>query len=322
MENQSSLQPYRAESLVVGSHSLRLPPRTASLLYVSDEDPNTVSSGFSIGITITFIGGQPEVKTLSPGEPSTIYVRMLIKEPPDEKEVPRPNYYPTYAGLSPEQKWIYLSWLRDIVTPIDVGYLFIYYYGLERQLLIGEFGLAFEEILLLRKYHKHPSFFSYSNAALLHSCILRKRRDRLEELYRTEELGFLDNTGLLIAHHLGCDLSADSLVHTSPRIDGVNRRYMKLHPELYSTTVNEMLREHYGEADFPFAGRYDIRKLPGSQQILFANISFPQEIRTPNLPDFFGYGPFASEVKKLLNDAHERVKVKLKALRTRKRPNL
>ena len=133
MENQSSLQPYRAESLVVGSHSLRLPPRTASLLYVSHEDPNTVSSGFSIGITVTFIGGQPEVKTLSPGEPSTIYVRMLIKEPPGESEVPRPNYYPTYAGLSPEQKWLYLSWLRDIVAPIDVGYLFIYYYGLERQ---------------------------------------------------------------------------------------------------------------------------------------------------------------------------------------------
>src|SRR5713226_1204245 len=175
MENQSSLQPYRAESLVVGSHSLGLSARTASLLYVSDEDPNTVSSGFSIGITVTFIDGQPEIKTLSPSEPSTIFVRMPIKEPADEKEVPRPNYYPTYAGLSPEQKWIYLSWLRDIVTPIDVGYLFIYYYGLERQLLIGEFDLAFEEILLLRKHHKHPSFFSYSNAALLHSCILKEK---------------------------------------------------------------------------------------------------------------------------------------------------
>src|SRR5882724_6303454 len=110
MENQSSLQPYSAESLVVGSHSLRLPPRTASLLYVSDEDPNTVSSGFSIGIMISFIDGQPEVKTLSPSEPSTIYVRMPIKEPADKKEVPRPDYYPTYAGLSQEQKWIYLNW--------------------------------------------------------------------------------------------------------------------------------------------------------------------------------------------------------------------
>lgn len=49
-----------------------------------------------------------------------------------------------------------------------------------------------------------------------------------------------------------------------------------------------------------------------------ANISFPQEIRTLTLPDFFGYGPFASEAKTLLNDAHDRVKGKLKAMRARK----
>lgn len=111
MENQSRLQPHGAQSLAVGNHTLRLSPRTASLLYLSDEDPNTVSSGFGIGILISFIDGQPEIGTLSPSEPSTIYVRMPIKDPPNEKEVPSPGYYPTYAGLSPEQKWIYLSWL-------------------------------------------------------------------------------------------------------------------------------------------------------------------------------------------------------------------
>ncbi len=78
------------------------------------------------------IGGQPEEKTLSPGEPSTIYVRMLIKEPPGESEVPRPNYYPNLSGLSPEQKWLYLSWLRYIVAPIDVGYLIYLSRWLER----------------------------------------------------------------------------------------------------------------------------------------------------------------------------------------------
>ena len=136
------------------------------------------------------------------------------------------------------------------------------YYGLERQLLIGEFDLAFEEIVLLRKHHKHPSFLAYSNAALLHSCILQKRRDRLEELYQTEELGILDNTGLMIAHHFGCDLSGNSLIHISPKIGGVNRRYMKIHSDLYSATLSEVLKERYGAPYFPFAGRYRINKLP------------------------------------------------------------
>jgi hypothetical protein len=316
MDKQIHLQPYRAESLVVGNQTLRLPQRTTALLYVSDEHPDSVSSGFGVGITITFIDGQPEVKTLSPSEPSTIYLKMSVKEPSNEQGIPGPGYYPTYAGLSPEQKWIYLSWLRDVVKPpSDIGYLFIYYYGLERQLLIGEFDLAFEEIVLLRKHHKHPSFLAYSNAALLHSCILKKRKDRLEELYRTGELGTLDNTGLMIAHQLGCHLSGDSLIHISQKIRGVNRRYVKIHPDLYLTTLSEVLKERYGDRCFPFAGRYDIRKLPRCQQILFANISFPQDIRTPTLPDFFSYGPFASEVKELLSDTHERIKTKLKTMK-------
>jgi hypothetical protein len=107
-------------------------------------------------------------------------------------------------------------------------------------------------------------------------------------------------------------------MNISRKIDGVNRRYIKVHPELYSITVNEILKEQYGDTYFPFAGRYEISKLPGSQQILFANISFPQEIRTPILPDFFGYSPFSGEVKRLLDATHERVKAKLRTMRTRK----
>ena len=95
MDKQTHLQPYRAESLVVGNQTLRLPHRTAALLYVSDEHPDSVSSGFGIGITITFIDGQPEVKTLSPSEPSTIYLKMSVKEPTSKQGIPGPGYYPT-----------------------------------------------------------------------------------------------------------------------------------------------------------------------------------------------------------------------------------
>jgi len=107
-------------------------------------------------------------------------------------------------------------------------------------------------------------------------------------------------------------------MHISPKIGGVNRRYMKSHPDLFSTTLNEVLEERYGGAYFPFAGRYDIRELPGSKQILFANNSFPQEIRTPTLPNFVSHDPFANEVKEVLSNTHERVKGKLKSRRTPK----
>ena len=126
MDNRGRIQPYRAESLVVGNQMLRLPRRTAALLYLSDKRPDNVSSGFGIGITITFIDGQPEVRTLSPSEPSTIYLKMCVKKPTNEQGIAGPGYYPTYAGLSAEQKWIYLNWLRDVAKPpIDIGYLFV-----------------------------------------------------------------------------------------------------------------------------------------------------------------------------------------------------
>ncbi len=316
--NDQDIQPAKIQCFAIGSCRFLVPPRTARLLYLSEEDPSHVSFGPSIAISLDMLSGQPGVWQLPQGEPSTIYSRLPVNEPANTDEIPRPSYYPSYVGLSPEQRWIYLTWLRDIAAPINIGYVFIYYYGLERQLLTGEFDLSFEEILFLRQHHKHNSLLAYSNAALLHSCIYRKRKDRLQELYRNEELERLGNTGLLIAHHLGYDLSQESLINISSEVDGINRRYIKTQPELFAAILSEVLREKYGDAYLPFAGRYQIADLPSSQQILFANISFPQEIRTPLIPNFFDYGPFSDEVRKLFDETHQRVKVRLKEGRKRR----
>ena len=69
-----------------------------------------------------------------------IYVGSLVIRPSDPTAVPTPDYYPSYAGLSPEQRWVYLNWLTDVSQPVYIGYVFLYYYGLERQLLSGDFN--------------------------------------------------------------------------------------------------------------------------------------------------------------------------------------
>jgi hypothetical protein len=47
--------------------------------------------------------------TISYGdEPSVIYTKQPVSVPADEMLVPRSPYYPTYSGLTPEQKWVYL----------------------------------------------------------------------------------------------------------------------------------------------------------------------------------------------------------------------
>ena len=47
------------------------------------------------------------------------------------------GYYPTYARISPNQRANYLRWLSNgRVDPLnDIGYAFLFFYGLERRLL-------------------------------------------------------------------------------------------------------------------------------------------------------------------------------------------
>jgi len=84
-------------------------------------------------------------------------LKLPIKEPTRPDSVEPLGYYPSYAALRPEQRWVYLNWLRNVTEEVNIGYVFIYYYGLERQLLTGKFDRAFDEILKLREYHQNKS---------------------------------------------------------------------------------------------------------------------------------------------------------------------
>lgn len=302
----------------VRDHEIATSKRTAKLLFISDEDPGSVSKFASLSITIDLIGGTVRACKVSPQEPSVIYLRMPVRKPRNPDEIPRPNYYPTYAELTPEQKWIYLNWLRQISEPVNIGYVFIYYYGLERHLLLGDFDLAFEEILQLRKYHKNHSFLVYSRSALLHSCVFRKRPDRLEDLSRSGELFGSGNAELLMAYQLGFDLTPRSLIQVSTPISGLNRTYLTSERDLFESSLGECLRSKYGDIYFPFASRFKLMDLPRREEILFANISFPSEIRTPELPSFLDHDAFTQEIRVLFGETHERVKGSLRQRRKRK----
>jgi hypothetical protein len=315
METNQQLVPSGTKVITLRGHNLIVPERTARLLYVSDEDPSGVSQTFGNVLTINIIGGQIKVNNLSENEPSTIFTKMLVRKPSNPDEIPRPDYYPTYAGLTPEQKWIYLNWLSQISVPVNIGYVFIYYYGLERHLLLGEFNLAFEEILLLRKYHQNQSFSFYSGAALLHSCVFRKRLDMLEKLNQSEELTDLENSELLMVFQLGFDFTADSLIKASKKIRGINQRYIKSDLVSFKATLEGCLRKRYGDAYFPFGSRYKLKDLPKQRDILFANISFPTEVRTPEIPSFLQYTPFLDEVREVFAEAHDKMKIYLRERR-------
>ncbi len=84
------------------------------------------------------------------------------------------GYWPSYRDISPSCRLIYLRWLStgkaDPAT--DIGYVFLYFYGLERRLLVDRPGpeegaLLVAELRRLRSiYAGNGSFDGYSRALL------------------------------------------------------------------------------------------------------------------------------------------------------------
>jgi tellurite resistance protein len=71
--------------------------------------------------------------------------------PPTGRELP---YWPSYSGLNPNQRRLYLQWLAGnrSTTPPELGYSFLFFYNLERRALIEreDIGPVFKEVCRLR----------------------------------------------------------------------------------------------------------------------------------------------------------------------------
>ncbi len=90
----------------------------------------------------------------------------------------RMDYWPSYSKISPEARGAYLEWLSSgkADTEADIGYIFLYFYGLERRLLHdseyscvtkNEIDTICTEIeRLLAIYSGNRSFYAYASSLL------------------------------------------------------------------------------------------------------------------------------------------------------------
>lgn len=294
----------------------KIPPYRKELLLISYENPK--GHGFGLQFTISIsdsgdIGLNQEI----PDDPSTIYAVLPAMDPLNPEKVEKLSYFPSYSGMNSEQRGIYLRWLYDVSREIDIGYVFVYYYGLERHLVGGNFDAAFDEIQLLRRHHNNGSFQSYSASALVHSCLLRKRADKLQELYSTGGFDYFENSNLLILYYNNLDITSDMMFQLAMRLSGVNKRYIKQSPELYKEKITEVLIKKFGNAGYPLAKQFTLDDVDGIPYPIFANISFPPDVRTPPLPNLLRHDAFINEMGAIFQEIHEAVKSETK----RKRKN-
>lgn len=240
-------------------------------------------------------------------EPSALYSKLPIRK--TTHKVERPPYYPSYTSLSPEQRYMYLSFLADPYGSHDIGYVFIFYYGLERHLLLGNFDDSFDIILKLRDVHSNASFQSYSADALVLTSIMRNRLDKFNDfllsLDKPYELDIMPNLYLLMKESVNESLTAAEIMHFSTSFGFTNKRYIKSNPSLFEDYLQNAIQE------LEHKNRLNIPKLKPSKLTvpLFANYSLRDVL--VSVPDYFSSKQFVGKGYMLLTTAHNMCKQEL-----------
>jgi hypothetical protein len=285
-----------------------IPEPTKSLLWITDEDTSKIAPVHQIRIEIKMGEQGVEANTIDESynfysEPSLIWTRLPV-EKNDELETQK-MYYPTYSGLSSRHRYQYLNWLRDITQETNLSYVFLYYYGLERQLLIGNYDLAVEEILRLLKYHDKGTFKNYVVNALVLGSGYRKRPDIIKKA------PFILDEPSDISLYLQClakdKLSAEEIIKLSNRVGFTNKRYIKEYPDLFKKELQKII-DAYQEKNGDFLQGIDIEKLPKESWASMANTSIPDAVSTTKFPSILDGTSLKDTLKDLLQEAHLKVK--------------
>lgn len=119
-------------------------------------------------------------------EPALIDPRLPIARSVDECRERRLNYWPSYSTATEPARASYLQWLQSgrSEPSADIGYVFLYFYGLERRALhdsrtsataAGEIPAIEAEVTrLLGLYGEQPSFRRYGSDFLDYSRAIRQ----------------------------------------------------------------------------------------------------------------------------------------------------
>lgn len=245
-------------------------------------------------------------------EPSAIYSDLPIIKPSESVMVESPPYYPSYKELSPQQRWEYWKFLSNpFSSQNDVGYAFLFYYGLERHLLSGKLDKAFEITLKLRSYYSNQSFQLYTANALFLTCITKNRADLVQKLIASSEQNLSStlppNILLMLKYKFEIPLNASDIIENHRYFGFTNNRYIENEPELFSKVLSEFLVQNF-KSDCIDLNEYfpmDIEALPSEQREMFINSSLRGYKASAPI---FNNKKLSSKISTLLYDTHETVK--------------
>jgi uncharacterized tellurite resistance protein B-like protein len=254
--------------------------------------------------------------SMSP-EPSCINTELRVGDASDESGC-RLGYWPSYDALSEVQRAHYLSWLASgrKERAKEVGYAFIFFYGLERRALVDEEDLdviADEVSRLLALHGDSGSFRSYA------SSFLRYLNARIGRVRPTQSLAgdFIDadrgrldkeTLELMLAEilqagkHLPADLAfevarADIRSSRSVVVTRVAQQFRELFRRKYA--------DKYGEGMAVSAAKYDKPLYYQPASSMFRGSA----IGPASVPDVLGQQTQFTPIVEIWNECIEELKL-------------
>ncbi|MCS6267729.1 MAG: TerB N-terminal domain-containing protein [Vampirovibrio sp.] len=309
------------EKNVVNSTPLKvkldtIPNEIMELLWFADGEFENYNTDLTNSSKVKISDYTIEISLSSTVEPSVISFNNVIKEPSLDTFIENLGYYPAYHSITPEQRWVYLNWLRHIDSPIHIGYIFLFYYGLERHLFFGDYESAFNMVLRLRKHHKNTSFLSYSSDALIACSIINNRVDFLLQFIENtpiEEV-IISDLYLLAKRSLNIALTALELMSLAKKVNFNNERYIKNESEFFEVELTQLIFEKFNCDGIPIK-QFIIDSSVLTEEIIAANYSLKS--RTVQIPSLINSFEFTGIARELLQKTHDNLKVKLRSIRSR-----
>lgn len=253
-------------------------------------------------------GVKLEISFSSDEEPSALDVFLPIKKGADCEKL---GYYPAYSDLNEVQRYQYLNWLKDINQEIDISYIFIFYYGLERYLFTDKWKDACNMIYKLQKNHSNGSFYSYSSDALLMTALKHKDISLLEMLdkEKIQPLAYASIKGALAK-----SFNASDIVSFSRIVGWTNKRYMDSEYNLFLSELEKILKNTFNSNEY-YVEPEEYKNINTPVVLMLANYSLNIDDRKFEIPDILSSIKIKSDLYKLLETTHNNVKTILRERR-------
>lgn len=180
-----------------------VPSASSAEAWVPPGQPTTTSS-YRLPDGMIYVASDLSSATGDREEPAAIDPKLPVG-PRDSAPAPAIPYWPSYSTITPQARSSYLRWLSTGRSDpdIDVGYVFLFFYGLERRLLVDALTdpLARAEVpaligeirRLLEIYGRRShSFLGYAHS-LLEACVLVHAQRRVYEELPAEDAGQINS---------------------------------------------------------------------------------------------------------------------------------